>query len=204
MAKKQAETELRKLARGLNYGSRKYGDVRQTVCLYCKSIISTCPRCHKPLLQPKSENAPDYSVWPIYTWVECKESGADGRWGWTEISENGARANQRRFLIENGGWLFLLLGNGRVSKDRDKSGRSAYLIPFKSWLEEIEPALEEHEMKSIKKEEMRGGKPAGDDLLAKWRLDWGSDGWEIPKGHIWWYALKKRAMSLLEEIEERI
>ena len=184
MPVKRAESSFKETLKAYDWRWHKYGDVRY------------CIHCHKPL--PKSENAPDFSAWVVYTWVECKNSNSTGRWVWTEISEGGDRANQRAWLIENGGWLYIELGTGRAPK-----GKSAYLVPFKHWLNRIEPFLIENGMKSIRKETI-GNRPGADDFLALWRLDWRNSHWEIPKNHYWWYSLRTALYKELEFVEGKI
>lgn len=194
MARKKAETEFQDMMGRYHNFRHKYGDRRY--CMVCKT------------LQPKSELKPDYAAAPVFTWVECKEAFEKGknagRWSWKEIYEGGESENQRNWLIENGGWLFLLVGKGRVSSDKNKSSRSAYLIPFKTWIDKIEPDLLLHKMGSIGHNGMRGGKPGATALLADWRLDWVDGGWSIPEQHDWWYALEKRLIAELRRVRTMI
>ena len=179
---KEAEKRTVAIARFYGWYSHKYGDVRK--CIHCQGLL------------PKTENAPDYAIAPIFTWVEAKNSGSTERWNWEEIGPEGARKNQRAWLIKNGGWLLIELSN----KDaRGANGRMAYLVPFKKWLSEVEPILLKLEMKSIRLD-TKGNRPGADSLLKTWELEWTPTvGWTIPPGHIWWTALISRAESLLRE-----
>lgn len=187
MAKKQAEGSFVDLANFYNYFHHKYGDVR------------ACPHCHKNL--PKSENAPDYAAGIVYTYVECKNSNASshGIWKWTELLPDGARANQRKWLETNGGWLFIVLGIGRAPK-----GKSAYLLPFEIWSQVVEPYLLSKEMRSIRRETI-GDRKGADEFLADYRLEWKpNEGWVIPDGHIWWLSLRVRLESQLDFIKHKL
>lgn len=173
MARKQSETKWRKIMKDEGWFWHKYGDVRY------------CMHCHKPL--PKTENAPDFVVAPVVTYVECKNSDKTGRWNWTEIAEDGARKNQREWLIEHEGWLFIELGTGKAPK-----GRQAYLIPIIMWIRHFEPKLRELGMSSIRKE-TRGKRPGADDLLGSYALKWITlEGWTIPENHAWWRVVRYR------------
>jgi hypothetical protein len=166
---KQAEARWRAIAKANGWYWHKYGDVRY------------CWKCHSVL--PKSENAPDFAVAVVYTYVECKNSDSTGRWNCKEITEEGRRSNQRQWLIDNRGWLFIELGNKPAPK-----GKSAFLIPFIIWMRDVEPILREKGMMSIHKE-TKGKRPGADELLADYRLDWKDGNWEIPITHKWWAAL---------------
>lgn len=169
MGKKSSEVRWRSIVKALDWYWHKYGDVRY------------CWKCHSVL--PKSENAPDFAVAVVHTYVECKNSNATGRWECKEISEAGTRANQRAWLLERGGWLFIELGNKPAPK-----GKSAFLIPFIMWVRDVEPILREKQMSSIRKE-TKGKRPGADELLADFRLEWVQGNWEIPASHVWWQAL---------------
>ena len=180
MKAKAAEKSFREMMKSYNFGWHKYGDVRY------------CMHCRRPL--PKSENAPDYSAWAVYNWVECKNSDSTGRWNASELMEGGARANQRKFLLDRAGWLFIVLGTGRAPK-----GKSAYFIPFQEWVDRIEPALELNKMRSIRKES-KGKRPGADLLLQSYRLKWKDGHWTIPKEHDYWLRLEVALLALLAEI----
>lgn len=180
MATKAAEKRWRSIAKGQDWYWHKYGDVRY------------CWKCHTVL--PKTENAPDFAVAVVYTYVECKNSDGTGRWNCKEISEEGRRGNQRAWLLEHGGWLFIELGNKPAPK-----GKSAYLIPFIIWVRDVEPILRENKMASIRKE-TKGKRPGADELLADYRLDWIEGNWEIPAGHKWWSCLFSSLKSQLVRI----
>jgi len=184
MARKSSEQAFSKMIRGYyGYYSRKLGDRRY------------CPNCR--FLLPKTEQAPDYVVAQTEEWVECKNSDATGRWTWSEITMDGPRHNQRQWLKEYDGWLFILLGNKRAPK-----GKSAYLIPFLDWMNSIEPTLIEHGMKSIRKE-TKGERPGGDDLMPEYMLEWEpGEGWFIPKGHPWWaHRVEKLKTAYWEAVD---
>jgi hypothetical protein len=171
-AHKEAESRWKFTANRYGIFTHKFGDVRY--CIYC----------HKPL--PKSELKPDYVCGIIAIYVECKNSDGTGRWAWSEISSEGERKNQRTFLLENSGWLFIQLGD-KPAPD----GKSAYLLPFSTWVEEIEPVLIARNQKSIRKTDI-GERIGGDEVLAEFRLIWVSGGWEIPKGHHWWSVVHNK------------
>jgi hypothetical protein len=177
MAVKQSEKRWRSIAKGHNWFWHKYGDVRY--CWKCNTVL------------PKTENVPDFAVAIVYTYVECKNSDKSGRWACKEISEEGARANQRAWLLERGGWLFIELGDKPAPK-----GKSAYLIPFIIWTRDVEPILREKKMASIRKE-TKGKRPGADELLANYRLEWIDGNWEIPPYHIWWEKLFNSLQSHL-------
>lgn len=180
MARKQSEAKWRKIMKDKGWFWHKYGDVRY------------CMHCHKPL--PKTENAPDFVVAPLVTYVECKNSNATGRWDWTEIAEDGARANQRNWLLEHDGWLFIELGTGKAPK-----GRQAYLVPIIIWINYIEPQLRELKMSSIRKE-TRGKRPGADDLLLTFMLEWvPNQGWIIPDYHEWWINTGSKLYRYLKQ-----
>jgi hypothetical protein len=182
MKAKAAETAFREMAKRYGYGWHKYGDVRY------------CIHCHKPL--PKSEQAPDFALWEVYNWVECKNSDASGRWNASELMEGGTREKQREFLLEREGWLFILLGTGRAP-----NGKSAYLIPFHEWVKRYEPILESNKMRSIRKTG-RGKRLGADQMLSSYRLDWNDGGWIIPNGHPFWWHLHTKLTKKLEEVRE--
>jgi len=183
MAHKQAETRVRWMSNWYRYYAHKYGDVRYPVCANCHTQFTICPVCKQKWVLPKSENAPDFAVGMVYTYIEAKNNDKTGRWGWTEISETGDRANQRKWLLDKQGWLFIELGLGRAPK-----GKGAWLIPFVRWVQDIEPKLDMLGMKSIRKE-TKGKRPGADELLAGYQLEWHSGGWVIPDHHAWWHRL---------------
>lgn len=181
MKAKAAEVAFRDMAARYDYGRHKYGDVRY--CIHCKKA------------QPKSEHAPDYSMWEVYNWIECKNNpDSSPRWNWTEISEEGERKNQRKFLLKNDGWLFIVLGTGRAPK-----GKSAFFLPFSDWVEKIEPILNENNMRSIRKSS-KGKRPGADLILQSYRLKWDKGGWIIPEGHLFWADLFERLCVELGKI----
>lgn len=182
MSRKIGEEFFRAIAKHHAWYWHKYGDVRY------------CMNCHQPL--PKSENAPDFAVGFLHTWVEAKNSDASDTWRWTEIAEDGARANQRKWLLENKGWLFIVLGPGPAP-----GKRSGYLIPFHTWVEEIEPILIDQRLMSIRRDAY-GKRPGADQYLARWRLDWEKGGFVIPPLHEWWRVLKGQLLSQLLEVEK--
>lgn len=184
---KEAEKRVRDLTNHYKWYRHKYGDVR-----YCNV-------CHSPL--PKTENAPDFYVAQIGDWVEAKNSDASGTWKCSEIYEDGARKNQRRFLTENNGWLFIELSDGTGVKDK-----SAYLVYWRDWLEDVEVELIARDMKSIgrtttfnKDESIR--RIGADILLNKYALDWvPTVGWTIPVNHDYWRRLKEKLSAELNKI----
>lgn len=179
---KDAEKRVVEIANHYGWYRHKYGDVRY------------CIHCHKP--QPKSERAPDYAVAPIATWVEAKNNDAKGRWSWIELLADGDRSNQRDWLLEKGGWLFIELGLGRAP-----NGKGAWLVPFKLWVEQVEPVLLEKGMRSLRYTQKQKAKPGADEFLHKWALAWETNvGWTIPDGHVWWRALADRTEDLLLEV----
>ena len=181
---KEAEKRVVAFAKHFDWYRHKYGDVRR--CIHCHEIL------------PKTENAPDYAIAPIYTWIEAKNSTkSTERWNWDEIGPSGARRNQRAWLIKNGGWLFIELSN----KDaRGPEGRGAYLVPFKSWLAEVEPILLKAGQKSIGLTTKRN--LGADSLLAKWSLEWVANvGWLPGPNHVWWESLTNVLNKELRSIE---
>lgn len=186
MSRKKAEEGARSLFKRYGYFWHKYGDVRY------------CIHCQKPL--PKSEKAPDYATAAIATWVECKNSNNTDRWPWKEIYIDGPRSEQRNFLIENGGWLYILLG----PHDEIITHWSAFLVPFDEWVAIVEPILLEYNMSSIGQHASRG-KPGADELLAKYKLEYvRGTGFTIPKGHIWWHRMYERATLLIKYLEKTL
>lgn len=176
-----SEPEFRAMVKAYGWGWHKYGDVRY--CIYC----------HKAL--PKSELMPDFMVnlQPIF--VEVKNNNATGRWDFAnDIGPEGARKAQRQFLIENDGWLFIELGQGRRPKNF-----GAFLIPMRQWLTLEEP-LGQSSLPLHGTARLVGA----DVALDAWALKWEDGHWTIPKGHIWWYHLKSITESLLKSIEERL
>ena len=181
---KEAEKRVVAFAKHYDYYRHKYGDVRR--CLHCQGLL------------PKTENAPDYAIAPIYTWVEAKNSDSTETWKWHEIGPNGDRKNQRRWLIENGGWLFIELSTEGA---RGSEGRGAFLIPFKSWLKEVEPILLKSGQKSIGLVSKRN--PGADSLLAEWSMIWLPNvGWIPDNNHIWWEALEGKLRKELNIVIE--
>lgn len=184
---KEAEAAFTKMIRGLGFFSHKYGDARR--CFQCGAI------------QPKSERAPDYAIAPIFTWVECKNSDSTGRWNWaSDIGPNGARKPQRQFLIENGGWLFIELGQGRAP-----DGRGAWLIPFKDWLV-AEDLLLASDILSLKFEAVgqphhKNYRPSATEWLGNdFRLVWKKGGWSIPAHHVFYVKILFRLEELADAI----
>lgn len=184
MKAKAAEVAFREMAKRYNFKWHKYGDVRY------------CIHCHKAL--PKSEQAPDFSLWEVYNWVECKNSDSTGRWNASELMEGGSREKQREFLLENDGWLFIVLGTGRAPK-----GKSAFLLSFSDWINRFEPILEHNNMRSIRKSS-KGNRPGADLLLQSYRLEWHDGGWNIPNGHPFWWHLYQQVSTLKLKLKEHL
>lgn len=186
---KEAESRVRALTNHYKWFKHKYGDVR-----YCNN-------CHTAL--PKSENAPDYYVAQVGDWIEAKNSDATGTWKCSELYEEGARKNQRKFLTENEGWLFVELSDGTSIKDK-----SAYLVYWRDWLDTIELKLRIRGMKSIgrtttynKDESVR--RLGADRLLEKYALEWvPTEGWVIPAGHLFWLLLREKLLYELNKVEK--
>lgn len=158
--KKRSELSFKALANKAGLFSHKYGDVRY------------CAVCSSPL--PKSENAPDYVVARNVLWVECK--GGEGPWNWQEISETGARVNQRQFLLSHPSALFIELGAGRAP-----NGKGAWMMPFYIWVDQIEPYLITNNIKSLAFER----RPRVPSILEMprfepWRLEWDKGAWLWP------------------------
>jgi hypothetical protein len=194
MARKSSEKRFREMAKSHNFWWVKYGDVRY------------CVHCGKAL--PKSELKPDFAVSPgLVTYVECKNSDSTGRWNWTEIGPEGARSNQRAWLQEHNGWLFIELGTGKAP-----NGVSAWLIPWLRWEKHIEPILGASGQSSIKMEteyNQDGGRTrgmlGGNELFEGYGLEWQTRvGWRIPRGHPWWRAMAAAAKHILEKAENMI
>lgn len=188
---KSAEKSWRRLAKHHGIFWHKYGDVRY--CIHCK----------KPL--PKAELKPDFVVAPIVTYVEAKNNDGTGTWKWTELQEGGSRENQRNFLKENNGWLFIELGEGNAPKNKQ-----AWLIPWFIWEEELEPMLIDADQKSIRHKtkynkdgEFRSGHVGGDLLFTAYALEWEPNtGWTVPRGHMWWRAMKSAFQAKMIELTE--
>ena len=181
MGGKKAEAKWRAVCKRNLWYWHKYGDVRY--CIYCKGVL------------PKTERAPDFAVAVSFTYVECKNNDKTGRWSWKELADGGTRHNQREWLLNEGGWLFIELGLGRAPK-----GKSAFLVPFGFWVDHIEPQLIELGMASIRKDTRGkdGKRPGADEILARFRLEWVTkEGWIIPNGHDWWKALHSNLIGLV-------
>ena len=188
---KEAEKRVRDLTNHYGWHRRKYGDVRY------------CIHCHKPL--PKSENAPDFYISQIGDWVEAKNNDNTGIWTCAELYTGGERENQRRFLQQNDGWLFIELSDGRAP-----ANAAAYLVPWDMWESKIETFLVKQRMKSIRREStyLNCGKIkryGADKLLKDYELKWEANiGWVIPNKHIYWYKLKDKLKQTLTEVERKI
>lgn len=193
MPRKKAEKRWRDISNQYGFYSYKFGDVRY------------CVHCNKAL--PKSELKPDFVTAPIYTWIECKNNQSNGTWGWTEIAADGERKNQRDFLNENGGWLFIELGRGRAPK-----GVSAWLVPWPTWVNYVEPMLTQNNQASIRRTAIknqdgtnRAGMLGADELLFGYELSWETNtGWVIPDKHPWWNALHKKMIDELAKVSEHL
>jgi len=189
--RKKAELRVRNIANHYGWFKHKYGDVRY------------CIHCHMPL--PKSENAPDFYIAPIGTWVEAKNNDSTGTWKCGEIMEGGARKNQREFLDKNGGWLFIELADGNAPKNAD-----AYLVPWASWKTDIEPILNENDMKSIRRlttynKDGMVRRPGADFLLEAYQLKWESKtGWIIPGKHTFWKVYRSKLKEQLIFVNQEI
>jgi len=182
--RKRAEEMLRSVIKRYHWYWHKYGDVRY------------CPHCHGTL--PKSENAPDFAVGMVYTYVEAKNSGADDIWHWPEISETGTRKGQREWLREHAGWLFIELGSGKAPK-----GKSAYLVPFDQWVGMAEVTLIKAGQQSLRRKPTTRCKIGADELLAEYSLVW-QGGWTIPSNHVWWRVLSAKLQLELDAVEKMI
>ena len=186
---KEAEKRVRDLTNHYEWYRHKYGDVRY--CIHCK----------KPL--PKTERAPDFYIAQIGDWVEAKNNDSTGTWRSYELSVDGERANQRKFLEYNNGWLFIEFSDGRAPDNV-----AAYLIPFATYRDSVEPILEKEEMKSFKRlttynKDGSVRRYGADILLAGYELEWEANvGWVIPYGHSYWYSLKEKVKNLLQYLEE--
>lgn len=188
---KEAEKRVRDLANHYGWYRHKYGDVRY------------CIHCHQPL--PKTERAPDYFLAQVGNWVECKNNDSTGTWKCSEIMEGGERSGQREFLNEHGGWLFIELSEGRAP-----TKASAYLVPWDRWLHDVEPILEENDMKSFRRETIYNKDDSvrrlgADRLLDEWELEWETHiGWIIPDEHEYWRALYLKLQQLIVEVQGHI
>ena len=189
--RKKAEKRVKDIANHYGYYSHKYGDVRY--CIHCK----------KPL--PKTERAPDFYISQIGDWVEAKNNDSSGRWNCSELFEDGERANQRQFLIDNDGWLFLELSDGH-----GPSNTSAWLISFWNYLHAVEPMIIEDGLKSIRRENRlaKDGsviRYGAETYLAGYELEWEQHtGWIIPKGHPYWLHLREELKEALEIVESKL
>jgi len=183
---KESEQSFVQFTHAMGWGHHKYGDVRY--CMYC----------HKPL--PKSELKPDYLLAPVFTWVECKNSNATGRWTWRDdIGPGGKRELQRKFLTENGGYLYILLGKGRPVRDK-----MTWIIPWGDWLQKIEPKLLELNIASIAYFSTSRTVGAKDIIeFAPYQLVWEKGkGWVIPKGHPFFIRYLEKLKAELEKYGE--
>jgi hypothetical protein len=188
---KEAERRWKAVSNYHGFPSHKNGDVRY------------CIHCGKPL--PKSVLKPDYTVSLFETHVECKnDNKSHEAWLWAEIGEDGERSLQRKFFQENGGWLFIELGQGRAP-----DGKRAWLVPWFIWVRDIEPKLLETGQKSIRFETIynkdnspRRGYFGGDILFHGYEMEWKpGEGWIIPVGHLWWKAYHAKLVDELERVE---
>jgi hypothetical protein len=188
---KQAEKRIRDITNHYSWFRHKYGDVRY--CIHCK----------KPL--PKTERAPDFYVSQIGDWIEAKNNDSTGTWKCSELFKDGERANQRQFLIDNVGWLFIELSDGH-----GPSNTAAYLISFDDWLYDVERVLEDNDMKSIRREttykkDGTVNRYGADELMFGFELIWEAhNGWVIPDGHPYWYHLKYKLEEELGIVNEHL
>jgi hypothetical protein len=167
---KKAERQFPGLVKAVAHAVRgwyywhKYGDVRK------------CPHCDG--LLPKSDKMPDYvmALNPLY--VEVKESNADGRWNITDI-----RFNQRNWLNNNPGALFIEIGTGKRPDER-----MAWLVPWKEWLK-IEKTLLDRGQKSLT---LKGSSRSvgAEEILSEWKLTWQNKDWIPQEDHPVWTYLK--------------
>lgn len=192
MKRKASEQRWVDISNTYGFYRHKYTDVRY--CIHCN------------LPQPKSDRMPDYAVGFAYTYVECKNSDKNGRWRWSELAHGGERNIQRDWLEQEDGWLFIELGEGNAP-----GGKSAYLIQWHDWVDQIEPQLIELDMKSFKREATGkdGWRLGGDDLLEEWQLEWVKKadkpgGWEILIGHPWWLAMQDELTFQLQKISKLV
>ena len=185
MARKIAEKRFIATIRPMEYYTHKYGDVRR--CGTCGELL------------PKSENMPDYALGMLYTYIECKNSDGTGRWNWaSDIGPHGARQNQRRWLFERSGWLYIVLKDGRAPKEED-----AYFIPWLLWIKYIEKFLIENNQKSIRR--LSKGKRLGaNELMEDYRLEWDKGKYLIPNKHIFWKLYNKTLQSQMEFVESKL
>ena len=150
---------------------------------------SRCQSCG--MLQPKSQNEPDYLMALIWGLIEVK--GPHKAWNWRTgepISET-----QRARLEETKGWLFLELGEGNRPKRMQ-----AFLIPWFTWT-----AFEKvYEMQGKKSITLEGTKrlPSAREDFADYMLEWKDARWIVPSGHTFWGHLGLGLLVLNSYIKE--
>ena len=132
----------------------------------------TCPNCGQLIY--KREKAPDYMIAERVVYVEVKQDSATGRWDF----HRNIRDIQREFMNEKGGWLYLVLGQGKAPK-----GKSAWLMPWAVW-SQVEKFLLERGQKTLTRED--GKRNIGAINISEFKpyeLVWEKGRWVIPDGH---------------------
>lgn len=185
MKRKQAEQDFREMTKHYSFGRHKYGDARY--CVHCGKVL------------PKSERMPDYSMWLVFTYIECKNSDNTGKWDWVELLPDGDSKFQREFLTENGGWLFITLGEGRAPR-----GRGAWLVSWDTWAKSIEPELLKREQRSLRKKSKRSSHVGADELLDGYDLLWDKGHWLIPLGHPFWQSAYSKTLAVATALENML
>lgn len=184
----KSESRVREITNHLGYYRHKYGDVRK--CIHCGGIL------------PKSERMPDYAVGLVTAYWEVKNGDASETWKWIEVSPSGSRCEQRKFLLDNDGWLFLELV--------DRQGKGAWLLPFHKWVDDIEPYLIKYSMSSVRRQTTlrKDGtviRPGAELLLKDYALKWERGvGWVPGPGHIWWHWARRQLLKQLAVAEQNL
>lgn len=164
---KEAEREFKTLCNRHNIWAHKWTDVR------------FCPNCRKPIFQSREdvegESIIDYLCFVKSTpvWVECK-----GKPGHNLLPHNEISEKQRDFLsswTDRSVWTFLFVTLG---KGRAPTGRFAWLIPWRYYLEKEE--INAYYRKSWTVEESMN-EPGMRQVFWQYQLAWDGGGWEIPQ-----------------------
>lgn len=176
MKKKQSETSLGLLMRGLNYFVHKWRDRGYISCPRCHVLLKTCPVCHEDMLLPKAQSHPDFLIAMKWAYVECKQGGES--WPIGDISD----VQQSALNDHHNSWIFLEMGTGRAPK-----GKGAWLIPWEEF-KEMQRMILAKGHKSIRFQDTERSKvPTADDAFHPYRLYWQTnEGWTIPEEHEWW------------------
>ena len=178
MKRKKSEADLAKLIHDLGWDWKKFEDKR------------TCPKCMHMLY--RVDNRPYDGIATIRGGsIPIEVKWAKERYAFSDLKEH-QREGMADWQLKHGcmTWLFLQLGDKRVTAKNDPYRRRCWLLPLNAILD-IEYTVSVYDLKSLaiskdttNRKVVKEAKLHADSMLKNYELEWKKGGWVLPPYHL--------------------